>query len=198
MHGARRQGGRGAHGTAYLLAHRLGIDGRAPFDQRLVDGELIDALAQADLVGWPRVGVGDGDQRGAVEKGMSDAVDHIGRAGSARGEAHAGATGDLAPGGRQHSTSDLLLHQQEAHLALSACLHQLDRLAPGMPDDKRGASFLERVRKHLHGRGHAVSSRVRADWEILYDICRPHSLCAAHAGAAQHGSRPERYVAGGP
>ena len=111
------------------------------------------------LVGGPRVGVGDGDQRRAVEQRVGDAVDHVGGAGSARREAHAGAAGDLAPGRGQHGARHLLLHQQEAHLPLPAGLHQLDQLAAGVADDERRARLLEGGGKHLDGRGHARSSR---------------------------------------
>ena len=36
---------RGPHGAAHLLAHGLGVDRRAPFHDRLVHRELVDALA---------------------------------------------------------------------------------------------------------------------------------------------------------
>ena len=159
LHRPRRRRRRHAHGAAHLLAHGLGIDGRAPLDERRVDGQLVDALAQAGLVGGPRIGVGDGDQRRAVEQRVGDAVDHVGGARPAGREAHARAAGDLAPGRRQHGAGHLLLHQEEAHLPLAAGLHQLDRLAAGVADDERRARLLEGRGKHLDGCGHARSSR---------------------------------------
>ena len=89
MHRAGRRRGRGAHGAAHLLAHGLGVDGRAPLHDRLVHRKLVDALAQAGLIGGAGIGVGDRDQRRAVEKRVRHAVDHIGGAGAARRQANA-------------------------------------------------------------------------------------------------------------
>ena len=155
MDRAGRRPRRGAHGAAHLLAHHLGVDGGAPLHDRLVDGELVEALAQADLVGRPRIGIGDGDQRRTVEIGVGDAVDHVGGAGAAGRHADAGAAGDVAPGRGQHGARHLLLHQQEPHLALARRLHQLDRLAAGMSDDEGRARLLECGRQHFDARGHS-------------------------------------------
>ena len=88
---------------------------------------------------------------------MGDAVHHVGGAGAAGRHADAGTAGDVAPGCGEHRAGDLLLHQQEPHLALACRLHQLDRLAAGMPDDERRPRLLECARHHLDGRGHLAS-----------------------------------------
>ena len=160
MHRAGRRPGRGAHGAAHLLAHGLGVDGRAPFHDRLVDRELVDALAQPGLVGRPRIGIGDRDQRRAVEEGMRHAVDHVGGAGPARRQANARAAGDVAPGRGQHGAGHLLFHQQKPHLTLARRFHQLDQFAAGMADDERRAGILERRGQHFDGRRHSQVSRV--------------------------------------
>ena len=152
--------GPGGVAVAVRMARRtcwrtdLGVDRGAPFHDRLVDRELVEALAQPDLVGRPRIGIGDRDQRRAVEKSVGDAVDHVGGAGPACRQADAGAAGDVAPGRGQHGAGDLLLHQQEPHLALARRLHQLDQFAAGMPDDEGRAGILERGRQHFDRGGH--------------------------------------------
>lgn len=85
---------------------------------------------------------------------MGDAVDHVGGAGTAGRQADAGTAGDVAPGRGQHGAGHLLLHEQEAHLALAGRLHQLDRLAARMADDKRRTGILEGAREHFNGRRH--------------------------------------------
>ena len=159
MHRAGRRSGRRAHGAAYLLAHSLGVDGRAPLHDRLIDRELVDALAQAGLVSRPRIGIGDRDQRRAVEKGVRHTVDHVGGARSARGQANARAAGDVAPGRSQHGAGHFLFHQQKTHLALARRFHQFDRLAARMPHDERRAGVLERRGQHFDGRRHCQVSR---------------------------------------
>ena len=61
MHRAGRSAGCGAHGAAHLLAYRLGVDGRAPLHDRLIDRQLVDALTQSRLVRRTRIGIGDRD-----------------------------------------------------------------------------------------------------------------------------------------
>ncbi len=90
---------------------------------------------------------------------MRYAVDHVGRARSARRQADAGAAGEVAPRRSQHGAGDFLLHQQKTHLALPCRFHQFHRLATGVSDDEGGAGFLERCRKHFDGGGHCKISR---------------------------------------
>ena len=168
MHRAWRYRGRGAHGAAHLLAHGLGVDGGAPLHHRLVNGLLVDALAQPGLVGGTGIGVGDRNQRRAVEESVRHAVDHVGCSGAARRQADAGAAGEIAPGCGEHGAGDFLFHQQKTHLALARRFHQFDRLAARMPDDEGGAGVLERRCEHVDGGGHLQSLP-----EIFF-CCRHH------------------------
>ena len=174
MHRPGRHRGRRAHGAAHLLAYGLGVDDRAPLHHRLINRLLVDALAQSGLKHRARVGIGDRDQRRAIEEGVRHAVDHVGRAGTARGKADAGTAGEIAPGRGQHRAGDFLLHQQKPHLALPRGFHQFHRFAARVPDDERGAGFLERGSKHFDGRGH---------WQSLPD----NFFCCGHHGRTVSG-----------
>ena len=157
MHRARRRRGRRAHGAAHLLAHGLGVDDGAPLHDRLVDRLLVDALAQAGLEGRARIGVGDRDQRRAIEESVRHAVDHVGRTGPARGEAYSGAAGEVAPGRGQHRAGDFLLHQEKPHLSLACRFHQFHRFTAGMADDEGRAGVPERGGEHFDSGGHGKS-----------------------------------------
>ena len=118
---------------------------------------MVDALAQAHFMLGNGIAIGDGDQRSTVEIGVRHTVDHVRGAGAAGGEADAGSAGDFAPGGGEHGAGHFLLHQDEAHVALTRRLHQLDGFTAGMADDERRARFLERIRHHFNGRRHRLS-----------------------------------------
>src|SRR3546814_2935832 len=100
---------------------------------RMSDGS--SDVCSSDL--WRGIAVGDHDERRAVERGIGGAVHHVGGAGAARRQTDAGRARDLAPGRSQHGTRHLLFHEDEAHVTLARRLHQLDRFAARMPDDKR-------------------------------------------------------------
>jgi len=133
MHRSRRQRGRKAYSAQELLAHGLGIDGRRPFDERRMDGLLIDALARAGLIDRRRVLVGDRDRRCAIKRSVGDPIQYVAGARTARRETCAWRARDPAPGCGQHRARDLLLHQDEAHVALARRVHEL---RPKTPDDE--------------------------------------------------------------
>jgi len=82
MHWPGRHGRGGSDRAPDLLANCAGVNGRAPFHDRRIDCELIDALAQADLVSRPRIAIRDRDKRSTVKEGVGDAVDHVCGAGT--------------------------------------------------------------------------------------------------------------------
>ena len=159
MHRPRRGPGCRAHGAAHLLAHGLGVDGRAPLHDRLVNRQLVDALAQPGLVSGAGIGIGDRDQRRAVEKRVRHAIDHVGGARSARRETNPRTAGEIAPGRGQHGAGDFLFHQEKTHLPLTRRFHQFNRLAARVTDDERRAGILESCGQHFDGCGHCGFSR---------------------------------------
>ena len=90
---------------------------------------------------------------------MRHAVDHVGGAGAAGGQADAGAAGEVAPGRGQHGAGHFLFHQEKPHLALTCGFHQFDRLAARMTHDERRAGVFERGGQHFDGRRHCQFSR---------------------------------------
>ena len=155
------RGRRGPQGPAYLGADRPGVKRRLPLRDRRVHLLEVQDLAEPGLVGVAGILVGEGDEGRSIQPGMGDAVDHVRGARAAGRGAHAGAAGDLPPGGGQHRAGDFLLHQDVAHVARPRRVHQLDGLAAGVADDEGGAALPEGVGQDFDGAAHRTGSRPR-------------------------------------
>src|SRR3546814_5466290 len=101
---------------------------------------------------------------------MGSAVHRGGGAGAARRQTDVWRARDLAPGRSQHGTRHLLFHEDEAHVTLARRLHQLDRFAARMPDDKGGSRLLERSGHPLHSRRHQQSSAIMRSEEHTSEL----------------------------
>ena len=132
--------------------YRRSVDGGTPLHHRSVQGDLVDALAQANGVGRRRILIRDGNQWRAIEEGVGDAVDHVGRTWPPGRQANAWRTRNLAPGGREHGACDFLLHQDETHVALAQRFHQFDGLPARMAGNERRAGLLDGIGNDFHRR----------------------------------------------
>ena len=157
-----------ALGDGEGLAHRLRddlrvVDARVPLRHRLHHPHDVDVLVALLVhLGEARL-AGERDDRRAVQVGVGQAGDEVGRAGPERAETDAGPAGEAAVG-VGHEGRPLLVPDGEEGDGLGVLdrLVQVERLLAGDPEDVPDALVLEAADEELCGRRHTASLVTRS------------------------------------
>jgi hypothetical protein len=136
--------------------------------------QVVELLAQGDLMHARPVAIGEGDHREPVERRMGEAVGQVGHAGADRRERDANRPGALAVDTRGDDRRGLVLREHEVDPVRRAGAHQFrGRTATGNAEDPVHARLPQRG-EHLFGdRLHRMSPALCARRALCVCPCAP-------------------------